>query len=385
VVQQHLLPLCNQVQFKNDKVMQDSQIIIDIILINYRSARDTAAAIAGFAPWTDGRVIVVDNSDDNDELTRLKSALADFPEVELLVPESNLGFGNGCNLAYARTTAEWVLLLNPDARIDPANILLLAETLRNSPRFGAVSPRTFWDAQHQFLLPSAFPPTPAMTTALAVASSCRTLAKLAIRQYLEGIRRRMASSRPYHIDFLAGAIMMVRRSAVQSAGGLFRKEYFMFHEDSDLSLRLRGAGYTLGIVPTAQAQHEYRHKPYKATLMAETAPIYFSAHYPLFFRLTAGMSRLSRWGRPVRWEEWGALLPAVESPEELHALLGDGVGVLAISPSPMLMPALLRPAGSPPARLDTHLWELLEPGRYMLLCAGICNGVPEHWASVEKR
>jgi len=361
--------------------------VIDIVIINYRSAEDTLAAIAGITPWRQGRIWLVDNSEGGAEAAQLSSALTDNPAVRLLVPERNFGFGGGCNLAFEQSSAEHLLLLNPDARIDAQNIAVLADTLRRYPDFGAVSPKTFWDPARRFLLPSAFPPTPWVMLAMTLALHSPSLAKYAAGRYLRRMRDNMAAAEAYTTPFLVGAVMLLRRSAVLAAGGLFDPDYFMFYEDSDLSLRLRRAGYRLGIVPGAEAVHEYRHKPFKGEMMAESGQIYFAKNFPRFYHLTQRLSRLAHWGRPVKWEEWGGILPhPVGSPEELHAQISQlgGAGIVAISPSVMMMPALFRPLGAEPVLLSSHDWARIEPGRYMLACSDGENNSPVRWVGFER-
>lgn len=358
--------------------------VIDIVIVNYHSAEDTLAAIAGITPWRHGQIWLVDNSQDGGEAARLSSALADNPAVQLLVPERNLGFGGGCNLAFERSSAEFVLLLNPDARIDERNILLLAETLGQYPKFGGVSPKTYWDAERRFLLPSAFPQTPLVMLAMTLALHSPRLAKVGARRYLKKMRNGMAASQPYSIPFLVGAVMLLRRSAVLAAGGLFDPAYFMFYEDSDLSLRLRRAGYRLGIVPAAEAVHEYRHKPFKTGMMAESAQTYFAKNFPFFYRATKRLSRLTRWGRPVVWDEWGEILPhPISTPRNLSEQLG-GSGVVALSPSAMMVPALFRPLGADSTWLNEQDWARLEPGRYMLACSAGEDGTSLRWVGFER-
>ena len=118
---------------------------VDIVIVNYRSTDDTLAALAAITPWLRGQILLVDNSEDASELEHLSNAVAVIPGVRMIVPERNLGFGEGCNLAFGQSTAEFVLLLNPDARIDPHHIAMLVEALKSDPGLAGVSPKTFWD------------------------------------------------------------------------------------------------------------------------------------------------------------------------------------------------------------------------------------------------
>lgn len=339
---------------------------VDVIVVNYRGASEAIAAIETLMPWDFGTLWLVDNSEDGAEADTLAQHTGHLPWVRLLVAERNLGFGRGCNLAFARSEAPYCLLLNPDAQIVPADLQLLVETLQADPRLAAVSPRTFWDRDRRFLLPLAFPQTPLVETGMAMASRSPKLCLAASRRYLGRMRQYMASSQPVETPFLSGALLMLRRKAVLDAGGLFDPGYFMFFEDTDLSLRLRQAGFRLAVVPTATAVHEYRHKPLKAPLMAETRGIFFQKQHPFFYRWTRQMRLLERFRRPLRWEEWGDCVdsPTV-SPVELEAHL-DGAGILAWSPLPMMMPAIFRPLGAPAVPFSDADWQELEPGRYML-------------------
>jgi GT2 family glycosyltransferase len=61
---------------------------------------------------------------------------------------------------------------------------------------------------------------------------------------------------PREVAFASGACLAVPRVVWERAGG-FPERYFMYHEDVDLSLRLRLAGGRLGIEPGAVVDHDY--------------------------------------------------------------------------------------------------------------------------------
>jgi N-acetylglucosaminyl-diphospho-decaprenol L-rhamnosyltransferase len=58
------------------------------------------------------------------------------------------------------------------------------------------------------------------------------------------------------VSFASGAALVVRREAWEEVGG-FDDEYFMYGEDLDLALRLRLAGWEVGVVPAARVEHDY--------------------------------------------------------------------------------------------------------------------------------
>jgi GT2 family glycosyltransferase len=58
------------------------------------------------------------------------------------------------------------------------------------------------------------------------------------------------------VAFASGACLVVRRATWERLGG-FPEHYFMYHEDVDLSLRIRLTGGRLGIEPAAVVDHDY--------------------------------------------------------------------------------------------------------------------------------
>ena len=361
---------------------------IDIAIVNYRGVADTLEALGRLAAWPHGTIWLVDNSahesDMADESATLRQASATMPQVTHIAPAENLGFGRACNLVFAKSNAEFFLLLNPDARIDADDIALLAKALTAQPRLGAVSPKIYWNEQRSFVLPVAFPQTPWHSVALTLATRWHWLAKLAARLYLKRAMSSMNRAAPFEVSFLAGAVLMLRRQAVLSAGGLFDPVYFMFFEDSDLSLRLRRAGHALAVVPTACAVHEYRHKAYKTGLMEVSQHQYFSKRFALFYRLSRQLSRVAALARPLDKAKWFRVLPlSVASAEEFTRLTG-GARVLALSPSMVMMPAMTRPSLSQACCLDEREWGLLEPAIYVALMEGSDGKPMRTWTCFER-
>lgn len=348
--------------------MHSSQVAIDIAIVNYKTADDTLASIQALGLWDQGTVWVVDNSEDIQEARALRQSLADLPWAKVLVTPKNLGFGRACNLAFQRSTAPFFMLLNPDARIEKSQVLALRQGLLEHQNCAAIAPNLFWNEEGSFLTPigSAQSPYEALFER-ALTHSFRLACAVASRLVMKN-RRLLDTTAPLtHVPMVSGAIAMLRRSAVLEAGGLFDPDYFMFFEDADLSLRLRRYGWRLAVLPSVCAVHSYRHAAHKAELMHASHQTFLSKNHPLFFTAVGDTSRLARLAArrwPASWFDLHA--PNLKSASAWTRQF-KGFGVVALSPSWMMQPALFRPQSRPFTPLSDSEWQLLEPGHYSAL------------------
>ena len=109
---------------------------VDVVIVTYNNADEIRACIEPLAALADVRTIVVDNAS-SDETRRIVSDL----RVETIALERNMGFAAGVNFGWRATSAPYVLLLNPDARIEPDALAHLVRTLDARDNAGAVGPR----------------------------------------------------------------------------------------------------------------------------------------------------------------------------------------------------------------------------------------------------
>lgn len=352
---------------------------LDVAIVNFHSCNDTLAAIESVGIGSHGTIWVIDNSEDAAQAEALRQALAARNDVKVVIAESNLGFGRACNRIFLTTTAPFLLLLNPDARIGADDVRRLLVTMQGNPMIGAVSPRIYWDPNRAFLLPAAFPQSPLASLALAAGSRIPSLARQIATHRLYRMHRLMTRPQPFAVDFLAGAVMMIRRDAVNAVGGLFDDEYFMFFEDADLSVRLRRGGYGLRIVPGSSAEHTYRHKAFKASLMDMSRSIFFRKRFPLFYRLSDELRLVDRIQRQVRAPQGAVALARTAA--EFNDVT-RGATLLGFSPSPLAMPAAFRSVNQEAVPMDAATWQLLEDGTYHFFVAPAGDISRAHWIEV---
>ena len=265
---------------------------VSCLLVNYFGAETLAKALESvFAQQMSNDtfqvvldVVVVDNSVDAQQALQLQHAIdtlqvqADSPlSVQLILNTINTGFGEANNLAFSKCQGDWVMLLNPDTHMQPNCLLNLAMALQTQPQLGACCPKQYWDEAQLWQLPPAWLPTGIGEWTLTQAHHHKRAAQRVSNAYRNLALTAWQSRLPCSQRAISGGAMMVRRSAIN--GPLFDPAFFMYFEDSDLSLRLKQSGWQLAMVPEAQLVHEWTHSAGKVTMMESSKAQYFAKHF----------------------------------------------------------------------------------------------------------
>lgn len=203
---------------------------------------DSSAALRSSLPpllaelRPDDELIVCDNAS-SDGTVALVHELASRARVA--EPGDNLGFAAGCNLAATRARNPLLLMLNPDVAIAPG--------FRDAIELPLVEGRG-WSAWQGLVTDgdgAKLNSTGGVVhfTGIAWAGGA-------------GSDRSAAPTAPGVIPFASGACLAVRRESWQELGG-FSDDYFLYHEDTDLGLRLWLGGHRVGVEPRALCDHDY--------------------------------------------------------------------------------------------------------------------------------
>ncbi|MDQ0745384.1 N-acetylglucosaminyl-diphospho-decaprenol L-rhamnosyltransferase [Clavibacter sp. B3I6] len=179
-------------------------------------------------------VIVVDNSP-HDRLAQQFGA-----EVDSWVSgHGNIGFGRAANLGIGMARHDNILLLNPDAELEPLALDALVDE-------GAAHPDSLlcgWLGRGDRVQVDAYMHW--------WSSSGRLLRRRGYRRYLEAAKRNSSSVR---VQKVSGGGLYARRELLLSLGP-FDERFFLYGEDADLSVRARQLGHALRAVPGAPITH----------------------------------------------------------------------------------------------------------------------------------
>lgn len=162
-----------------------------------------------------------------------------FPEVTLIANTENLGFSKANNQAIRLAAGDYILLLNPDTVVEEDSFQKIIRFMDEHPEAGGLGVKMI-DGKGRFLPESKRGlPTPAVAFWKIFGIS-----RLFPRSKRFG-RYHLGHLDPDHIheiEILAGAFMLLRRTALDKVG-LLDEDYFMYGEDIDLSYRITQGGY----------------------------------------------------------------------------------------------------------------------------------------------
>ena len=223
---------------------------VSIIIVNWNSKEFLKDCLGSVERHTAGiayEIVVVDSGsfDGCDEMLR-----EEFPQVQFIQSEANIGFAGANNLAYRRVHGRHILFLNPDTELTSAAVNIMLDHLEHHSDAGAVGCKLLnRDGSIQTSCIQSFP------TILNQLLNSEFLRGMFPTSKLWGMASLFGSMpEPAKVDVVSGACLMLRRSAFEQIG-YFSDDYFMYAEDLDLCHKLRQAGYTNYYLPKATVRH----------------------------------------------------------------------------------------------------------------------------------
>jgi len=230
--------------------VEDPFLAVATVIVTHNSATEIGGCLSALdrmAPHL--TPIVVDNASTDDTVAQVHARAG----IRLIANQENLGFAAAVNQGVEATTAEYILLLNPDVRL-----------------LTAVDALT--DAAHQYGL-SAGKLVDSGGLAQAGFTIRRFPTPLSLTLELFGINRLWPTNpvnRRYRyldrnldeegrVEQPAGAFLMTRRDVWERLAGFDTRFHPVWFEDVDYCRRAVDAGFQIQYVPSVNAQHSGGH------------------------------------------------------------------------------------------------------------------------------
>ena len=200
---------------------------VSVIIVSYNTADLTLVCLASLkAAAGNKEIFVVDNASTDDSVSRIRES---FPEVRLIVNETNRGFAAANNQALPLCCGHYIVYLNPDTAVKPDALTLSVAFMDDHVGVGL--------AGAKILNPDG---------SLQPSVSYRYPGEKHASGETAGLTG--------HIACVLGAFMIVRRELICELNG-FDEDFFLYGEDQDLCWRVRQRGFAIGYIEEARVFH----------------------------------------------------------------------------------------------------------------------------------
>jgi GT2 family glycosyltransferase len=229
---------------------------IATLILNYKGLSDTIDCLESLSnidsKGFNHKVFVVDYSKEN-QFDQIKSK---FPNIQVFRQEKNLGFAAANNYLIKKAQdwgTDYVHLLNNDTLVSKDFLITLYQYLEHEPKVGAVSPKIYFAKGYEYYKDKY---------------EKKDLGKVI---WYAGGKIDWDNVYGSHIgvdevdhgqfdkttdtDFFSGCCVLIRADVLDKIGG-FDPKYFLYWEDTDLSMRIKKDGYCIKYLPTAHIWHK---------------------------------------------------------------------------------------------------------------------------------
>lgn len=222
--------------------MTNRRILVTVIVVTWNARELLQSCLSSLAtqtmPRDEFQILVVDNASEDGTSAYLAE---EHPDVTVITSPSNVGFAGGVAFGLQRVTSPYVVLLNNDAEADPGMLAAFIDAFArcsDEEHVGAITGKV-------------------LLADTGLINSTGNMVSRTGRGYDRDWRQPDDGRRQGGEVFgLCGAATAVRTAALADVGGI-DPDLFLYYEDTDLSWRLRAAGWTVRYEPSAIARHRH--------------------------------------------------------------------------------------------------------------------------------
>ena len=221
---------------------------IDIVLISYNTQTLLLKCLNTLHHVPQGveigKIIVVDNA--SNDLT-VDNVRANFPNVQVIALQDNLGYASAVNIGFEQTSAEWVFTGNADIEFRPNTLISLFNGMKGFSDVGICCPQQVYPDNSRQRSWGFFP---GMSEAIHYVTFSS-----AIENILESISMKLGIKRSSRfIPYADGAALLIESKAFRNIDG-FDSDFFFFGEEADFCHRMWASGKGVLFVPTSIIMH----------------------------------------------------------------------------------------------------------------------------------
>ena len=228
------------------------QADVSVIMVVFRTGEALEHSIAKVLaePRVD-EFILIDNGSTLQEQNVQDAAAAGDPRVRVLRGHGNVGFARACNMGSEIAHGRILIVLNPDAFLQPGCVAELVEAVDATPAPRLVGARVLNldGAEQRGARRGEVTPVTALLSLTRLSHSARFLERFEIHHEHDPEPGQLLA-----VPTISGACFAMTHEDYSSLGG-FDEGYFLHVEDVDLCWRMRRSGGQVLFAPAARVVH----------------------------------------------------------------------------------------------------------------------------------
>lgn len=231
-------------RYRLNKIVLNSLPSVAVVILNWNGKHFLEKFLPSVlaSQYDNFSVVVADNASTDDSLSFLRK---NYPEVRLLLSDTNEGFSKGYNSALKKIAADYYILLNSDVQVPNNWIMPVILLMESDKKIAACQPKILsFERRDQF------------EYAGAAGGWIDTLGYPFTRgRIFETCERDKGQYNDNcEIFWATGACLFIRAPVFHEMSGF--DEYFFAHqEEIDLCWRMQRAGYKIYAVPSSKVYH----------------------------------------------------------------------------------------------------------------------------------
>ncbi len=224
--------------------------MVSIIIVNWNSGSLLKECVESILLYSDGlvqEVIIIDNAstDNSMDLVPINN------KINPVKNELNRGFGAACNQGYLISKSEYVLLLNPDARLLPGSLESCCSFMQSNQKIAVLGVKHVDDSNSVQPSCSRFP------SFIDFISLSLGLHQVAPRFFKSPILMLDYNyEKEGTVDQVMGAFMFIRRSVIGKLQTFMDERFFVYFDDLDFSKRISMQGEISFYNPSITVYHK---------------------------------------------------------------------------------------------------------------------------------
>ncbi len=213
----------------------------------------------------------MDNNSGDGTAEAVEGLLPSVPNLKLIRNKNN-GFSAGNNVGIKQSSGKYILLLNPDTKVEPNTFETMLDFMESRPDVGISGCKIIKpDGKLDLACRRRFP------------NPWNSFARLFLRNNKNYNYTDISDNESMEVDSVVGAFLLIRKSVMDKIG-LLDEKFFMYGEDLDWCWRCKQAGFKVWYYPKAQITHYKGSSSAKTPFLAlkwfhQSMWIFYKKHY----------------------------------------------------------------------------------------------------------